>query len=117
MPQLISVGSKLFRINLALNRIESSATGGYTWVPRCKLSDHYGKAKDLLSFHNKLFLLTEKGIYFSRNEGADWGRCGSGKIVESLVALQDGGNCILGLSAEGRLYFSNNEGADWGGRG
>lgn len=39
--------------------------------------------------------------------------CGSGKIVESLFALQDGGVCLYGMSADGYFYYSYNEGADW----
>ena len=39
--------------------------------------------------------------------------CGSGKIVESLFAFQDGGGCRYGMSADGYFYYSYNEGADW----
>lgn len=107
----------MFRINLAENRLEMSITNGILWVSRSGPQKEYGRLKDLLWFHDQLFLLTEKRIFRSRNDGADWGPCGSGKTVESLVALQDGGRYLLGLSADGHLYASYNEGADWVRRG
>ena len=113
MPQLISVGNKLIRINSLENRLEISITNGATWMSRSRMGKTYGRLKDLLWFHDQLFALTETGIWRSRNEGADWGRCGSGKTVESFVALQDGGRYLYGLSADGHLYASYNEGADW----
>jgi hypothetical protein len=113
MPQLITVDKKMFRINMAENRLEISYTNGILWVWRSRMGPRYGRLKDLLWFHNQLFALTDKGIWRSRNEGADWGRCGSGRIVESLVALQDGGQYLYGLSTDGHLYYSYNEGANW----
>ena len=74
MPQLISVGTKLLRINSARNCLELSYTGGTVWVSRSSLGSRIGRLKDLLWYHDKLFALTEAGIWFSRNEGADWAR-------------------------------------------
>ena len=116
MPQLISVGKKMYRINPIKNCLEISSSNGVLWVSRSSMSGRYGTLKDLLWFHDQLFALTDKGIWRSRNEGADWGRCGSGIIVESLVALQDVGRYLYGLSADGHFYASYNEGADWGRR-
>ena len=117
MPQLITVGKTMYRINPAENRLEYSNTNGILWVGRSKMGKMFGRLKDLLWFHDQLFALTETSIWRSRNEGADWGKCGSGKIVESLVALQDGGSYLYGLSADGHFWSSYNEGADWVRRG
>ncbi len=113
MPQLITVETKLIRINPVENRLEISFTNGSTWMYRSRPAKIMGRFKDLLWFHNKLFALTDTGLWRSVNEGAVWGRCGSGKIVDSLVAIQDGGQYLYGLSSEGRLWRSYNEGADW----
>lgn len=117
MPQLISTGKIMYRINPVENRLEMSSTNGILWVSRSGPGKRYGRLKDLLWFHDQLFLLTETHILRSRNQGADWGPCGSGKIVENLVAIQDGGRYLYGLSADGHLWYSYNEGADWGRRG
>lgn len=117
MPQLITAGNKMFRINPVENRLEMSTTNGILWVSRSGPGKRYGRLKDLLWFHDQLFILTENRLLRSRNDGADWGPCGSGRIVESLVALQDGGRYLYGLSVDGHLYYSYNEGADWGRRG
>lgn len=117
MPQLIAVGNKLYRVNPIKNSVDtSSGSNGAVWVSH-RLGPSIGRPKDLLWFHNKLFLLTEKGIYQSRNEGADWGCTGSGWPVENMVALMDGGQYLLGLTSDGRMWASYNEGACWGSRG
>jgi len=117
MPQLITVGGKLIRINSLENRLEISFTNGATWMFRSRMGKMFGHFKDLLWFHNKLFALTDTGIWRSINEGATWARCGSGKIVENLVALQDGGQYLYGLSSDGHLWFSSNEGTYWAHKG
>ena len=117
MPQLVSVENKLFRVNPRENRVEISYNGGILWVCRSRMCGHFGKLKDLLYFHDRLFALTETGIWFSANEAADWGKRGSGKLVQSFVALQDGGKDLWALSEDGYMYRSYNEGADWVRRG
>ena len=113
MPQLITVDKKMFRINPVENRLEISYTNGILWVSRGSMGKMLGRLKDLLWFHNQLFALTENGIWRSRNDGADWGLCGSSKIAKNLIALQDGDRYLLGLSTDGHLWYSYNEGADW----
>ena len=113
MPQLITVGNTMYRINIRENRLEFSKTNGILWVKLTSMGPRYGRLKDLLWFHSKLFALTDTGLWYSMNGGADWGRCGSGKVVESLVALQDGGKYLYGMSADGHFWFSINEGACW----
>lgn len=117
MPQLITVGKTMYRINAIENRLEYSKTDGIIWVGRSKMGPMFGRLKDLLWFHDRLFALTENGLWRSANEGADWGCCGTGKVVKSLVALQDGGRYLYGLSTDGHLWASYNEGADWAPRG
>ena len=113
MPQLITVENRLIRINPKENRLEISSNNGATWMVRCPLGKMYGHYKDILWFHGKLFALTDTGIWRSVNQGAVWARCGSGKIVENLVALQDGGQYLYGLSSDGDLWRSHDEGANW----
>ena len=117
MPQLISAGNKLFRVNPRENRVEISYNGGILWVGRSRMGKMFGKLKDLLFFHGRIFALTETGIWFSENEAATWGRKGSGKLVQSFIALLDGGNDLLALSEDGCMYRSYNEGACWARRG
>ena len=112
MPQLISVGNRLFRIAPSKNRLEVSFTGGTVWVGRGWIRKDT-LWKDLLFFHGRLFVLTNHGIWISANEGADWVRRGSGQIVDHLVALMDGGQNLLALHENGIMYRSYNEGADW----
>lgn len=113
MPQLISVGNKLFRINPVSNKLEISSSDGILWITRGSINGRYGKLKDILWFHNQLFALTEKNLLRSRNEGCDWGSCGSGKTIEGLIAIQDGGRYLYALSSDGHFLQSYNEGADW----
>lgn len=112
MPQLVSDGTMLYRINLAKNRIELARSGGTQWVYRSTFG-RKGNLRDLLWFHNRLFALTDTGIWSSSNQGADWGKYGSSGTARKLVALQDGGRYMLGLHEDGRLYRSSNEGVDW----
>lgn len=113
MPQLVSDGSRLYRVNMAKNCLDVSYTGGTLWVSRSRMGSRFGRLKDLLWFHDRLFALTDYGIMCSSNQGADWGIRGSGTIARSLVALQDGGKNLLALHQDGHLYRSYNEGADW----
>jgi len=106
----------MYRINEPLNRVEVSVNKGATWGIRSSTSSN-GKLKDLLWFHNRLFALTESGLLFSANGGGTWGYRGGGDIVRRMIAIQDDGNVLYGLTADGHLCFSNNEGATWGIRG
>ena len=113
MPQLITIGNKLFRVNRIKNCLEYSANGGAIWVGLSSMPKRFGQLKDILYFHDQIFAATDYGILASRNQGADWGGRGTSTIAKSIVALQDGGNCLLGLTNDGHLYASLNEGADW----
>lgn len=42
-------------------------------VGMSSISSRHGRLKDLLWLHDKLFVLTDTGLWYSRNEGADWG--------------------------------------------
>jgi len=113
MPQLVSDGPRLYKVNMAKNCIDVSYTKGVLWVSRSRMGSKFGRLKDLLWFHNHLFALTDTGIWFSNNQGSDWGCRGSSKTARSMVALQDGGKNLQGLHQDGHLYESYNEGADW----
>ena len=117
MPQLITIGNKLFRVNRIKNCLEYSANGGAIWVGLSGMPKRFGQLKDILYFHDQIFAATDYGILASRNQGADWGGRGTSSIAKSIVALEDGGNCLIGLSDDGHVYASLNEGADWGRRG
>ena len=87
MPQLIKVGDTLYRINPVRNIMEVSRNNGIHWVGWGLGGPKFGRLKDLLWYKDRLLALTETGLWYSRNGGADWGSCGGGKIVESLVVI------------------------------
>ena len=112
MPQLVTLGSELIRINPSNGHIEYSTSGGRTWMTRYSGSGN-GRFLDLLPYAGKLLALTEKGIYCSSSAGRSWLIKSSTSIVRSFVALQDGGKEIIGMTADGHIYASSSEGATW----
>lgn len=112
MPQLITYGNELIRINPSNNRIEFSSNRGVSWISRYNGSS-CGTFRDLLQYNGKIIAATDKGIYFSSNKGVSWiSRC-TGATAKSFISIQDGGREILAQSADGHLYFSTNEGVSW----
>ena len=100
MPNMITLGSELIRINPAKNTIEYSTNGGRFWVSRCT------------PFGNELIAITSKGVYASTNKGSFWvSRCTSSSYGEFL-SLTDGGKEILAQTSKG-LYYSTNGGRFW----
>ena len=59
MPQLVSDGTMLYRINLAKNRIELARSGGTQWVYRSAFG-RKGNLRDLLWYHYRLFALSRR---------------------------------------------------------
>lgn len=73
MPQIISNGGELIRINAAKNSIERSTNGGVSWTPRCTTSSA-GDFLSLAADGTKLLATTSKGLYTSTNRGVSWVR-------------------------------------------
>lgn len=111
MPQLISFGSEMIRINPANNRIEYSTNRGFSWCTRYS-GISVGTFVDLLPYGNEIIAATSKGIYYSTNKGSSW--CGRylGNSSGSFLSLMDGGREILAQTSKG-LYYSTNKGSSW----
>lgn len=112
MPQIVTIGDELIRINPSNNRIERSSNGGRSWITNYSGS-YCGEFLDLLEFDGKLFACTDKGVYCSSNSGASWMAKCTSSIAKSLTSLQDGGREIIGMTNDGHIYASSNNGASW----
>jgi len=111
MPQLITLGQELLRINPTKNSIEVSHNGGRSWVSRCT-NPSYGTFRDLLSYGSEVLACTSKGIYVSTNQGRSFApRCTNPSYGEFLN-LQDAGSELLANTTKG-LYYSRNGGRSW----
>jgi len=111
MPQMISFGSEMIRINPAKNHIEYSTNSGRTWYTRCTSSSS-GTFIDLLPYGNEIIAITNKGIYYSTNKGGTWyTRCTS-TSAGTFQTLMDGGRELLAQTSKG-LYYSTNKGGTW----
>ena len=112
MPQMVSYGDELIRINYSNNHIEFSHNNGRTWMRRSS-NVTQGTFRDLLVYEGSLFACTDKGVFESTNDGVSWQRKSSSDASKSLETLQDGGDELLGISEDGTLYFSHNSGVTW----
>lgn len=111
MPQIISSGGELIRINAAKNSIERSTNGGVSWSPRYT-GTAAGTFRDLLTFGGELLACTSKGIYYSANGGVSWTpRCVSSSAGDFLSLASDGSK-LLATTSKG-LYTSTNRGISW----
>jgi len=112
MPQIVSIGGELVRINPSNNHIERSTNGGRSWMTRYTGS-YCGEFLDLLEFDGRLLACTDKGIYCSSNNGASWMAKCTSSVARSLTSLQDGGGELIGMSEDGHIYASSTGGASW----
>ena len=112
MPQMISNGDELIRINFSNNHIEFSHNNGRTWLKRSS-NVTQGTFKDLLEYDGCIYACTDKGVFVSTNDGVSWQRKSSSDVAKSLEALQDVGDELLGISEDGHLFFSPNGGVTW----
>ena len=111
MPQIISSGGELVRINAAKNIIERSINGGVSWTPRYT-GTAAGTFRDLLTFGGELLACTSKGIYYSTNGGVSWApRCTTSSAGDFLSLASDGTK-LLATTSKG-LYTSTNKGVSW----
>lgn len=112
MPDIITNGNELLRINRSKNVIESSRTGGRSWVLCCNCGTMYGTFNDLLKYGGEILACTSKGLYYSRTEGRSWVlRCNSSNYGE-FMNLQVNGSELLANTSKG-LYYSRNGGQSW----
>lgn len=111
MPQIITYGSALLRINTQKNSIEYSTNGGSTWIPRYTSSSS-GTFRDLLLFGNEVIACTSKGIYYSTNGGSTWIPRYTSPSCGDFQSLATDGPRLLVTTTKG-LYYSTNRGSTW----
>ncbi len=111
MPNLITVGNELIRINPSNNRIECSTNQGRTWNARYTGS-YCGEFTDLLLYGTEIIAATDKGVYCSTNGGRTWNARYTGSYCGTFLSLADGGKELLAQTSKG-LYYSTNSGRTW----
>lgn len=111
MPQLVTYGSELLRINAQKNSIEYSSNGGRTWLNRFCMSS-VGTFRDLLVMGTEVFAATSKGLYWSRNSGATWVTRYNNSAVGEFQTLATDGAVLLAGTSKG-LFASRNQGMTW----
>ena len=112
MPQLITFGNELIRINSSNNRIEYSTNRGITWMTRYS-GNSCGAFRDFVPYNGKIIAITDKGLYYSSNKGITWMSRNTSSPVKTFTSIQDAGRELLALTADGHLYYSTNEGITW----
>ncbi len=112
MPQLITYGNELIRINPANNRIEYSTNRGMSWSSRFNGSS-CGIFRDLVPYGGKIIAITDKGVYYSMNKGLSWSSKNTSSVAKTFIAIQDAGRELLAQTSDGHLYYSTNEGLSW----
>lgn len=112
MPQLITYGKELIRINPANNRIEYSTSRGLSWISRYSGSS-CGVFRDMVVYNGKIVAITDKGVYYSTNKGLSWISKNTTSTVRNFVAIQDAGRELLAQTSDGHLYYSTSEGLSW----
>ena len=112
MPQLITYGNELIRINPANNRIEYSTNRSISWMSRYSGSS-CGTFRDLLPYNGKIVAITDKGVYYSSNKGISWMSRNTSTQAKTFIAIQDAGRELLAQTNDGHLYYSTNEGISW----
>lgn len=111
MPNLITVGNELIRINPSNNKIEYSTNQGRSWSSRYTGSS-CGKFVDLLLYGTEIIAVTDKGVYYSSNGGRSWSSRYTGSSCGTFISLADGGRELLAQTSKG-LYYSANAGRSW----
>lgn len=111
MPQLVTIGNELLRINTQKNSIEYSSNEGRTWLTRYCMSS-VGTFRDLLAQGTEVFAATSKGLYWSRNGGATWTTRYNNSGIGEFLSLATDGTALLATTSKG-LYASRNQGMSW----
>ena len=112
MPQLITYGNELIRINPVNNRIEYSTSRGISWVARYSGSS-CGTFRDMVVHNGKIVAITDKGVYYSTSKGLSWVSKNSSSAAKTFVAIQDAGRELLAQTSDCHLYYSTSEGLSW----
>ncbi len=115
MPQIISVGGELVRINAAKNSIERSINSGVSWIPRYT-SSSAGIFRDIVLFGREIIACTSKGIFISKNSGSSWIPRYTSTASGAFLTLSVDGTRLLANTSKG-LYYSINGGSTWVKRG
>ncbi len=115
MPQIITYGAELIRINTSKNKIEYSTNKGATWNSRYSGSS-VGTFIDLIEYGIEIIACTAKGFYYSSNKGATWNSRYTSPSAGNFLSLQNNGKELLASTSKG-LYYSTNKGATWNKRG
>lgn len=111
MPQLIEIGTELYRINHAKNTIEYSRDKGRNWTAKCT-SKSYGTFMDLCLFGSELYAVTSKGVYYSKDGGRNFAsKCTSSSYGE-FQTLMVQGSVLFAQTSKG-LYASKDGGRNW----
>lgn len=72
MSQMIAVGKEMLRISPKnACHIEYSYNGGRSWLSRY-IGTTAGQFKDLQVVGNEIIALTDKGTFYSKNQGRMW---------------------------------------------
>jgi hypothetical protein len=72
MSLILNLGHKLLRIcPKNAKKLEYSINGGRSWIP-CYLSSSAGEFIDLIDHGDEILGTTDKGLFFSTNEGRTW---------------------------------------------
>ena len=115
MPQIITIGSTLMRVNAQKNMLEVSVTGGRTWNPRFRSTSH-GTLRDLLYYKGSVYMCCDRGVFVSSTEGKTFNPRYTGSGCGQFLNLQDNGREIIATTSNG-FYRSENEGKTWLKRG
>lgn len=111
MPQLITIGTDLCRINPAKNSIEISRDKGRNWTAKC-ISNSYGTFKDLCLFGAEIYAVTSKGVYISKDGGRNFSsKCTSSSYGEFQTIMAQGS--VLYAQTSKGLYASKDGGRNW----
>lgn len=111
MPQIVTFGKEMLRINPQKNTIEYSTTGGRIWQTRFCMNSA-GTFKDLLVMGTNVFAITSKGLYWSQNNGMTWMTRYNNSAVGEFISLATDGTELIATTTKG-LYASRNQGQTW----
>ena len=109
MPQIVTIGNTLMRVNTQKNMLEVSVTGGRTWNPRFRSTSH-GTLRDLLYYKGSVDMCCDRGVFVSSTEGKTFNPRYTGSGCGQFLNLQDNGREIIATTSNG-LYRSENEGS------
>lgn len=111
MAQEINFGTKFIRICPTDNNKIEHSSNGKSWSTSYKGSS-YGCFYDLAVFGGKIFAITSKGVYASKNGGSSWSTRYTGSSYGEFESIQVIGTELIAHTSKG-TYVSKNEGRSW----